>query len=50
MLLLLCPLLCCCYDNRTDPDIFGLHENADMTCAQAESFELLETYLSLQKG
>lgn len=35
---------------KADPDIFGLHENADMTCAQAESFELLETYLSLQKG
>jgi dynein heavy chain, axonemal len=30
------------------PEIFGLHENADITCDQAEAYEMLGTVLSLQ--
>ena len=30
------------------PEIYGLHENADITCDQNEAFELFETVLSLQ--
>lgn len=30
------------------PEIFGLHENADITCQQAESYALLGTMLGLQ--
>jgi len=31
-----------------NPDIFGLSENADITCDQNETFSLLDTVLSLQ--
>eukprot|EP00854_Cymbomonas_tetramitiformis_P006969 gene6969-8311_t len=30
------------------PEIFGLHENADITCAQNETYTMFETVLSLQ--
>lgn len=30
------------------PEVFGLHENADITSAQAETFEALDVILSLQ--
>jgi len=30
------------------PEIFGLHQNADITCAQNETYKMLETILSLQ--
>jgi len=30
------------------PEIFGLHENADITCDQNESYDLFGTVLSLQ--
>ena len=30
------------------PALFGLHENADISCAQAETYSCLETLLSLQ--
>lgn len=30
------------------PEIFGLHDNADITCQQAETYELLGTLLGLQ--
>jgi len=30
------------------PEIFGLHDNADITCAQKETFTMFETVLSLQ--
>ena len=30
------------------PDIFGLHENADITCDQNETYDLFATVLSLQ--
>ena len=30
------------------PEVFGLHENADITCAQNETFEILGTLLMLQ--
>lgn len=30
------------------PEIFGLHENADITCQQAETYALLGTLLGLQ--
>lgn len=30
------------------PEIYGLHENADITCQQAETYELLGTLLGLQ--
>ncbi|EAN77952.1 Cytoplasmic dynein 2 heavy chain (DYNC2H1), putative [Trypanosoma equiperdum] len=33
---------------NTNPEIFGLHENADITCARNETFETLEAILSLQ--
>ncbi|KAK6626143.1 hypothetical protein RUM43_006448 [Polyplax serrata] len=31
-----------------DPSLFGLHANADISCAQAETFKALNTLLSLQ--
>lgn len=31
-----------------DPSLFGLHPNADISCAQAETFKSLATLLSLQ--
>jgi dynein heavy chain len=30
------------------PEVFGLHENADITCAQAETKDMMDTILSLQ--
>ena len=33
-----------------DPSIFGLHENADITCARNEANALLTTVLSLEAG
>jgi dynein heavy chain, axonemal len=30
------------------PEIFGLHENADITCDQNEAYDLFRTVLSLQ--
>lgn len=30
------------------PEIFGLHDNADITCQQNQTYELLGTVLSLQ--
>jgi hypothetical protein len=30
------------------PEVFGLHENADITCARDETFATLRTLLSLQ--
>lgn len=36
-----CPL-------QPQPEIFGLHVNADITCQQAETYELLNTVLGLQ--
>ena len=30
------------------PEIFGLHENADITCDQNETYEMFSTVLSLQ--
>ena len=30
------------------PEIFGLHQNADITCAQNETYGMLATILSLQ--
>ncbi|ESS70037.1 dynein heavy chain [Trypanosoma cruzi Dm28c] len=33
---------------NTNPEIFGLHENADITCARNETFETLEAIVALQ--
>ena len=33
---------------QPQPEIFGLHMNADITCQQAETYELLATVLGLQ--
>lgn len=33
---------------NTNPEIFGLHENADITCARNETFETLGAILQLQ--
>lgn len=30
------------------PEIFGMHENANITCAQAETMDMLSTILALQ--
>jgi hypothetical protein len=50
-----CPLSCLqfCdvirgYPLVPSPEIFGLHDNADITCQQAETYELLGTLLGLQ--
>nr|CCC93687.1 unnamed protein product [Trypanosoma congolense IL3000] len=32
----------------TNPEVFGLHENADITCARNETFETLEAMVALQ--
>lgn len=32
------------------PEIFGLHENADITCDQNETYDMAATVLSLQVG
>jgi dynein heavy chain len=34
----------------TPPEVFGLHENCEITCAEAESFALLEDVMSLGSG
>lgn len=31
-----------------DPELFGLHPNADITCAQAQTYNCLATLLKLQ--
>lgn len=31
-----------------DPELFGLHDNANISCTQAETYVALETLLSLQ--
>lgn len=31
-----------------DPELFGLHPNADITCAQAQTYNCLSTLLKLQ--
>ena len=36
------------YPITPKPEIFGLHENADITCDQNETYELFATVLSLQ--
>lgn len=36
------------YPLQPAPEIFGLHVNADITCQQAETYELLATVLGLQ--
>lgn len=33
---------------NSEPEVFGLHENADIVTAQNESYDLLETVLSIQ--
>eukprot|EP00759_Apiculatamorpha_spiralis_P010395 PhF_6_TR17108/c0_g1_i1/m.26347/K10408/DNAH; dynein heavy chain, axonemal len=32
------------------PEVFGLHDNADITCARNETYTLFETVLSMQSG
>ena len=32
----------------SEPEVFGLHENADIVTLQNESYELLETVLGIQ--
>jgi hypothetical protein len=51
---------CCCapsnqftdvirgYPLLPEPEVFGLHDNADITCQQAAAYDLLGTLLSLQ--
>jgi len=34
----------------TPPEVFGLHENCEITCAEAESFALLEDVMALSSG
>ncbi|KAK9803422.1 hypothetical protein WJX72_010826 [[Myrmecia] bisecta] len=36
------------YPAAPKPEIFGLHENADITCDQNETYEMFSTVLSLQ--
>lgn len=31
-----------------DPSLFGMHSNADISCAQAETYACLETLLSME--
>ena len=33
---------------NSEPEVFGLHENADIITAQNESYDLLETVLGIQ--
>jgi len=33
---------------NSEPEVFGLHENADIVTAQNESYDLLETVLGIQ--
>jgi dynein heavy chain len=33
---------------NSDPEVFGLHENADIVTAQNECYSLLETVLEIQ--
>ncbi|KAJ9446655.1 Dynein-1-beta heavy chain [Diplonema papillatum] len=35
---------------NTQPELFGLHENADITSARAEAYETLATILLMQQG
>ena len=35
---------------NANPEVFGLHDNADITSARAETFKLLDTVLSMQTG
>merc|ERR1740127_214601 len=34
----------------TPPEVFGLHENCEITCAESESMALLEDVMSLSSG
>eukprot|EP00771_Trimastix_marina_P003253 gnl/Trimastix_PCT/4478.p1 GENE.gnl/Trimastix_PCT/4478~~gnl/Trimastix_PCT/4478.p1 ORF type:complete len:2540 (-),score=952.78 gnl/Trimastix_PCT/4478:132-6824(-) len=36
------------FDLNAHPEVFGLHENADITCAQADTYEMFDCILSLQ--
>jgi dynein heavy chain, axonemal len=36
------------YPAAPQPEIFGLHDNADITCDQNETYDLFSTVLSLQ--
>lgn len=36
------------YPIQPKPEIFGLHENADITCDQNETYDMFVTVLSLQ--
>lgn len=36
------------YPIQPKPEIFGLHDNADITCDQNETYDMFATVLSLQ--
>ena len=36
------------YPSQPDPEIFGLHKNAEITGAENETYELFSTVLSMQ--
>ena len=36
------------YPVQPTPEIFGLHENADITCDQNDTYEMFSTLLALQ--